>query len=51
MVGSEGVVNFFPMSDAQGFHGVNERIMRRDFGRGIEFYRMIITDSDRDFKQ
>jgi len=47
---SDGVVNFFPMTDAKGYHGINERLPVRDLQRGINFIRTIIEESDKEFK-
>ena len=46
---SDGVVNFFPMTDAKGFHGIDERIMIRDLRRGIQFIMIIIEETDKEF--
>jgi carboxypeptidase PM20D1 len=47
---SDGVVNFFPMTDAKGYHGINERLPIRDLQRGIHFIMTIIEESDKEFK-
>jgi carboxypeptidase PM20D1 len=47
---SDGVVNFFPMTDARGYHGINERLPVRDLQRGINFIITIIEESDKEFK-
>jgi len=44
---SNGVVNFFPMTDANGFHGINEKLPVRDFRRGVNFIMTILEESDR----
>ena len=41
---SNAVLNFSPMQDAKGFHGIDERIPVSDLKRMIFFYKMIITD-------
>ena len=41
---SDAVLNFFPMQNAKGFHGINERIPISDLKRIIFFYKMILTD-------
>jgi carboxypeptidase PM20D1 len=40
---SEAVLNFTPMQDAKGFHGIDERIGISDLNRMIAFYRQVIT--------
>lgn len=47
---SDGVVNFFPMTDAKGFHGVNERLPIEDLHRGINFIITVIEESNREFR-
>jgi carboxypeptidase PM20D1 len=47
---SDGVVNFFPMTDAKGYHGINERLPVRDLQRGINFIMTIIEESNKEFK-
>ncbi len=47
---SDGVVNFYPMTDAKGYHGINERLPIRDLQRGINFFMTIIEESDKEFK-
>ncbi len=46
---SDRVVNFFPMTDAKGYHGVNERIMLIDLQRGIHYIKTIIRESAKTF--
>jgi len=46
---SDGVVNFFPMTDAKGFHGIDERLMIIDLKRGIQFIMTIIEETDKEF--
>lgn len=46
---SDRVVNFFPMTDAKGYHGVNERIMLIDLQRGIHYIKLIIRESGKSF--
>ncbi len=41
---SDAVVNFAPMTDAKGFHGIDERIPITDLKRMIFYYKMLITD-------
>jgi carboxypeptidase PM20D1 len=47
---SNGVVNFVPMTDSKGFHGVNERLPVRDLQRAIHFYTTILEESNKEFK-
>jgi len=47
---SDGVVNFFPMTDAKGYHGMNERLPVRDLQRGINFIMTIIEETGKEFK-
>ncbi|MFI5130346.1 MAG: M20/M25/M40 family metallo-hydrolase [Chitinophagales bacterium] len=47
---SDGVVNFMPMTDAKGYHGINERLSLKDLQRGINFIMTIIEESDKEFK-
>ena len=47
---SDGVVNFFPMTDSKGFHGINERLPLRDLQRSISFIRIILEESNKEFK-
>jgi carboxypeptidase PM20D1 len=47
---SDGVVNFFPMTDAKGYHGINERLTLLDLQRGINFIMTIIDESNKAFK-
>jgi carboxypeptidase PM20D1 len=46
---SAGVVNFFPMTDARGAHGINERLPLLDLQRGIHLVSTIIEESAREF--
>ena len=41
---SEGVINFTPVIDSQGFHGIDERRSIADFERMIHFYMDLIKD-------
>lgn len=41
---SNAVVNFAPMTDAKGFHGIDERIPITDLKRMIFYYKMLMTD-------
>ena len=42
---SNGVINFCPLTDSKGFHGINERLPIKDFQRAISFYKILIKDS------
>jgi carboxypeptidase PM20D1 len=46
---SDGVVNFFPMTDAKGAHGIDERLSLIDLQRGIHLMSVIIEESGREF--
>ena len=41
---SDAVLNFAPMKDAKGFHGIDERIAVNDLKSMIFFYRLLLTD-------
>ncbi|MES1220775.1 MAG: hypothetical protein ABUT20_35065, partial [Bacteroidota bacterium] len=47
---SDRVLNFSPMTDSKGFHGINERLPLRDFQRAINFMMTIIGESNNEFK-
>jgi carboxypeptidase PM20D1 len=47
---SDGVVNFLPMTDSKGFHGVDERLPIRDLQRCISFFETIIEESSKELK-
>ncbi|HWK06493.1 MAG TPA: M20/M25/M40 family metallo-hydrolase [Puia sp.] len=42
---SDGVINFCPLTDSKGFHGIDERLPIKDFQRAISFYKILIKDS------
>jgi carboxypeptidase PM20D1 len=46
---SDGVVNFFPMTDSKGFHGIDERLPVRDLQRAINFIMTIIEETNTKF--
>jgi carboxypeptidase PM20D1 len=46
---SDGVVNFFPMTDAKGAHGINERLPVIDLQRGIHLMSVLMEESSREF--
>lgn len=48
---SDGVVNFFPITDAKGAHGIDERLPIVDLQRGIHMMRILITESGREFEE
>jgi carboxypeptidase PM20D1 len=41
---SPAIVRFSPVSGAEGFHGVNERISLQSYRRSIWFYEQLIRD-------
>jgi carboxypeptidase PM20D1 len=43
---SDGVVNFNPMIDSKGFHGIDERLPVSDFRRAVNFFTTIIRNAD-----
>lgn len=47
---SDGVINFLPMTDSKGFHGINERLPLRDLQRSINFMMTVIEESNQEFK-
>ncbi|HTI90381.1 MAG TPA: M20/M25/M40 family metallo-hydrolase [Puia sp.] len=47
---SDGVVNFFPMTDGMGAHGINERLPIIDLQRGIHMMNVLIEESGREFQ-
>ena len=47
---SDGVVNFFPMTDGKGAHGIDERLPIVDLQRGIHMMSTIIEESGREFQ-
>lgn len=44
---SNGVVNFTPLVNSKGFHGIDERLPLADFRRSIQFFTHIIKGSDK----
>ena len=46
---SNGVLNFLPMTDGKGYHGINERLPIRDLQRSINFMMTLIEESDKEF--
>ena len=41
---SESVLNFSPMQDVKGFHGIDERLGKEDLNRMITFYKLFIQE-------
>jgi carboxypeptidase PM20D1 len=41
---SDAVLNFAPMRDAKGYHGIDERIAVNDLKDMVFFYRLLITE-------
>lgn len=41
---SEAVLNFAPMQDVNGFHGIDERLGVNDLNRMISFYRLFLME-------
>ena len=39
---SDGVVNFSPLTDAKGYHGIDERMQIADFQKCFNFYTLLI---------
>ncbi len=42
---SDGVVNFTPITNAKGYHGIDERLLVTDFQKCITFYSLLIQGS------
>jgi carboxypeptidase PM20D1 len=40
---SNGVINFCPITDGKGYHGIDERLPVRDFQKAIQFYTLMIN--------
>jgi len=41
---SDAVLNFTPMQNAKGFHGIDERIGVTDLSRMISFYKLVLAE-------
>jgi carboxypeptidase PM20D1 len=41
---SDAVLNFTPMQNAKGFHGIDERIGITDLSRMISFYKLVLAE-------
>jgi carboxypeptidase PM20D1 len=39
---SDGVVNFTPLTDAKGYHGIDERLLISDYKKCFNYYRLLI---------
>ena len=46
---SNGVINFTPLINSKGFHGIDERLPIKDFQRSINFFTSIIRESGKPF--
>jgi carboxypeptidase PM20D1 len=46
---SDGVLNFLPMTDGKGYHGINERLPIRDLQRSINFMMTVMEESVKEF--
>ncbi|MEO5594143.1 MAG: M20/M25/M40 family metallo-hydrolase [Chitinophagaceae bacterium] len=44
-----GVINFTPLINSKGFHGIDERLPVKDFQRSINFFSNIIKESGKPF--
>ena len=42
---SDGVINFTPITNAKGYHGIDERLLVTDFQKCINFYSLLIQGS------
>lgn len=41
---AKSVINFYPMTDAKGFHGIDEQLPVEDLKRMIMYYKMILSE-------
>ncbi|MFT3932251.1 MAG: M20/M25/M40 family metallo-hydrolase [Chitinophagaceae bacterium] len=46
---SNGVINFTPLVNSKGFHGIDERLPIKDFQRSFNFFTSIIKESGQPF--
>jgi carboxypeptidase PM20D1 len=46
---SNGVINFTPLVNSKGFHGIDEQLPIKDFQRSINFFTGIIKESGKPF--
>lgn len=44
---SDGVVNFTPMTNAKGYHGIDERLLVTDYQKIINFYTLLIKGENK----
>ena len=44
---SDGVVNFTPLTDAKGYHGIDERLQISDFQKCFNFYTILIKGEEK----
>ena len=42
---SDGVINFTPITNARGYHGIDERLLMTDYQKCINFYTLLIQGS------
>jgi len=42
---SDGVINFTPITNAKGYHGIDERLLVTDYQKCINFYTLLIQGS------
>jgi carboxypeptidase PM20D1 len=42
---SDGVINFTPITNAKGYHGIDERLLMTDYQKCINFYTLLIQGS------
>ena len=42
---SNGVINFTPLTDAKGYHGIDERMLISDFEKCYNFYTFLIQST------
>ncbi|MCX6211961.1 MAG: M20/M25/M40 family metallo-hydrolase [Bacteroidetes bacterium] len=42
---SDGVINFTPITNGKGYHGIDERMLVTDFQKGIHFFSLLIQGS------
>ena len=42
---SDGVINFTPITNGKGYHGIDERMLVTDFQKGINFFSLLIQGS------
>ncbi|MEI7588120.1 MAG: M20/M25/M40 family metallo-hydrolase [Chitinophagia bacterium] len=42
---SDGVINFTPITNAKGYHGIDERMLVTDYQKCINFYSLLIQGS------